>query len=61
MKWRFDFKAMREELRKLGLALMVAGVVGGLIEDVPLSSVIYAALAGAALVLGSLFSTGGET
>jgi hypothetical protein len=39
---------------------MVARVVGRLIEDVPLSSVIYAALVGAALDLGSLFSNEGE-
>lgn len=60
MKWKIDFEAMREELRRLGLALMIAGLVGGIVENLATSSVVYSALGGFLLVVLGLISKRGK-
>lgn len=53
MAWRLDRRAVQEEFRKLGVALMVAAVVGGLFEDrLPLGVAIVGLLGGLVIVVG---------
>jgi hypothetical protein len=53
MVWRLDRKAVQEEFRKLGVALMVAAVIGGLFEDrLPLGIAVAGLLSGLAIVVG---------
>ena len=53
MMWRLGRRAIQEEFRKLGVALMVAAVIGGLFEDrLPLGVAIAGLLGGLAIVVG---------
>lgn len=54
MRYILDKDALQEDLRKLGIALMAAAVVGTFFTGVPLRTGVIGAILGAILVLAGL-------
>ena len=54
MVWRLDRRAIQEEFRKLGVALMIAATVGGFFEDrISLSGALTGVLLGFLILIGA--------
>ncbi|MBA2410361.1 MAG: hypothetical protein H0V62_11575 [Gammaproteobacteria bacterium] len=51
MAFRFDFAVLRDETRKIGVGLVIAGVIGTIVEDVPVGAGVAAIIIGVALII----------
>ena len=54
---RFNFEAIKEDTRKIGVALIVGALLGGLLKESSFFDVAYAFFGGVILVfIGSIYS-----
>ncbi len=55
MAYKLDYPALREDARKVGVGLVIAGIIGTVVEDVPVPFGLIAIVLGVALiVIGAL-------